>query len=143
MTGTSYRVPKYPVAPGTKVPTEDFEIIEVMPVKSIITSPAGGTKSGERSFEVRGHAWAGDTTIDAVDISYDFGATWQKASLDRPSNKGAWQQWRTTVELPEAGYYEIWARATDANGRMQPFAINWNPKGYLNNSFHRIAVTVT
>lgn len=143
MTGTSYRVPKYPVAPGTKVPTDDFEIIEAMPVKSLITSPAGGAQSGKRSFDVRGHAWAGDTTIDAVDISYDFGATWQKATLDRPSNKGAWQQWRTTVDLPEAGYYEIWARATDANGRMQPFAIDWNPKGYLNNSFHRIAVTVT
>lgn len=143
MTGTSYRVPKYPVAPGTKVPTEDFEIIEAMPVKSLITSPASGSQSDKRSFEVRGHAWAGDTTIDAVDISYDFGATWQKTSLDRPSNKGAWQQWQATVELPEAGYYEIWARATDANGRMQPFAIDWNPKGYLNNSFHRVAVTVT
>jgi len=25
-------------------------------------------------------------------------------------------------------------------GRMQPFAIAWNPEGYLNNSMHRIAV---
>lgn len=141
MTGTSYRVPKYPVAPGTKVPTEDFEIIEAMPVKSLITSPADGFEPNQRSFEVRGHAWAGDTTVDAVDVSYDFGATWQRASLDTPANKGAWQQWRASIRLPEAGYYEIWARATDANGRMQPFAIDWNPKGYLNNSFHRISVT--
>ncbi len=143
MTGTSYRVPKYPVAPGSKVPTEDFEIIEAMPVKSLITSPANGSQTAARTFEVRGHAWAGDTVVDTVDVSYDFGATWQPASLDKPSNKGAWQQWRTTVALPEAGYYEIWVRATDANGRMQPFAIDWNPKGYLNNSFHRIAVTTT
>lgn len=142
MTGTSYRVPKYPVAPGTKVPSEDFEIIEAMPVKSLITFPTGGTKTSGRTIEVRGHAWAGDTTVDTVDISYDFGATWQKTSLGLAPNKGAWQQWHTTVELPEAGYYEIWARATDATGRMQPFAIDWNPKGYLNNSFHRVAVTV-
>ena len=141
MTGTSYRVPKYPVAPGSKVPNEDFEIIEAMPVKSLITSPANGSQTTEHTFEVRGHAWAGDTVVDTVDVSYDFGATWQSASLDKPSNKGAWQQWRTTVALPEAGYYEIWVRATDANGHMQPFAIDWNPKGYLNNSFHRIAVT--
>ncbi len=142
MTGTSYRVPEYPVAPGTRVPKEDFKIIEAMPVKSLITSPETGQANAERSFEVRGQAWAGDTTVDAVDISYDFGATWQRADLSAPANKGAWQRWRTTVALPEAGYYEIWARATDANGRMQPFAIDWNPKGYLNNSFHRIAVTV-
>jgi len=25
---------------------------------------------------------------------------------------------------------------------MQPFAIAWNPKGYLNNSMHRVAVRV-
>ncbi len=142
MTGTSYRVPRYPVAPGTKVPKEDFEIIEAMPVKSLITAPASGLASADRSFEVRGHAWAGDTSVSAVDVSFDFGATWQRADLAAPANKGAWQRWRTNVSLPEAGYYEIWARATDANGRMQPFAIDWNPKGYLNNSFHRIAVTV-
>lgn len=143
MTGTSYRVPRYPVAPGTRVPSKDFEIIEAMPVKSLITSPESGIESGERTLNVRGHAWAGDTTVASVDISYDFGATWQRANLADPANKGAWQRWQTTVTLPEAGYYEIWARATDADGIMQPFAIDWNPKGYLNNSFHRIAVTVT
>ena len=28
MTGTAYRVPRNPVAPGADVPEEDFEIIE-------------------------------------------------------------------------------------------------------------------
>ncbi len=143
MTGTSYRVPSYPVAPGTKVPKKDFRIIEAMPVKSLITHPATGAQAGQRTFEVRGHAWAGDTTVQAVDISYDFGATWQRANLNAPANDGAWQRWRSEVTLPQAGYYEIWARATDAHGTSQPFGINWNPKGYLNNSFHRVAVTVS
>lgn len=40
------------------------------------------------------------------------------------------------------GYNEVWARATDDQGRMRPFAIAWNPKGYLNNSMHRVAVRV-
>ncbi|MHA7873242.1 MAG: molybdopterin-dependent oxidoreductase, partial [Hyphococcus sp.] len=35
MTGQSYRVPAYPVAPGTDVPDEDMRIIEAMPVKSL------------------------------------------------------------------------------------------------------------
>lgn len=142
MTGTSYRVPKYPVAPGTKVTNSDFQIIEAMPVKSLITAPETGATPSERTFEVRGHAWAGDDTIKAVDISYDFGATWVSTDVAEPANGGAWQRWRKTITLPQAGYYEIWARATDSTGRMQPFAIDWNPKGYLNNSFHRIAVTV-
>ena len=75
-------------------------------------------------------------------MSIDFGASWLRAELSAPPNKYSWQRWRTRVVFPRAGYYEIWARATDANGRMQPFAIDWNPKGYLNNSLHRIAVRV-
>jgi DMSO/TMAO reductase YedYZ molybdopterin-dependent catalytic subunit len=35
MTGKAYRVPGHPVAAGTKVPKEDFQIIEAMPVKSL------------------------------------------------------------------------------------------------------------
>jgi DMSO/TMAO reductase YedYZ molybdopterin-dependent catalytic subunit len=141
MTGTSYRVPKYPVAPGTKVPKEDFEIIEAMPVKSLITFPESGAKVG-RKATVRGHAWSGDADITSVDVSIDFGTTWIKTDLKKPANKFAWQHWSADLEFPMDGYYEVWARATDDKGRMQPFAINWNPKGYLNNSMHRISLTV-
>ncbi|WP_446051628.1 molybdopterin-dependent oxidoreductase, partial [Zobellia laminariae] len=42
MTGTAYRVPCKPVAPGTKVADEDMCIIESMPVKSLITYPKSG-----------------------------------------------------------------------------------------------------
>ena len=44
------------------------------------------------------------------------------------------------MTFPQAGYYEVWARATDSAGVMQPFAIDWNPKGYLNNTMHRVGV---
>jgi DMSO/TMAO reductase YedYZ molybdopterin-dependent catalytic subunit len=143
MGGMSYRVPRYPVAPGAEVPEEDFVIIESMPVKSIITHPATNEQSAGRTVEVRGHAWAGDRKVSAVDVSFDFGASWQGAELEEPANPYAWQHWRTEVELPQAGYYEIWARATDEAGTMQPFAVAWNPRGYINNAMHRIALTVT
>jgi len=142
MTGTSYRVPNRSVSPGEDVDKKDFEIIERMPVKSLITSPETGATAG-RSLEVRGHAWSGDRTISAVDLSLDFGATWIRADLDKPANSGAWQNWRSDVTFPQAGYYEVWARATDSEGIMQPFAIDWNPKGYLNNTMHRVAVRVS
>ncbi|MGI9499135.1 MAG: sulfite oxidase [Geminicoccaceae bacterium] len=143
MTGTSYRVPGYNVAPGTDVPKEDWVIIEGMPVKSLITFPETGAAVSGLATEVRGHAWAGDNAIASLDVSTDFGATWRAAELDPPTNPFAWQNWRAKVAFPEAGYYEVWARATDDQGRSQPFAINWNGKGYLNNTMHRIALTVT
>ncbi|WP_258045554.1 sulfite oxidase [Mesorhizobium sp. NBSH29] len=139
MMGTSYRVPAYPVAAGQQVSTEDFVIIERMPVKSIVTFPANGADIGMET-EVRGHAWSGDRSISKLDISIDFGATWQSTELDAPVNDGAWQNWRATLALPQAGYYEIWARATDSEAETQPFAIAWNPKGYLNNTMHRVGV---
>ena len=141
MTGTSYRVPRYPIEPGERVAEKDFRIIERMPVKSLITNPANGAKTG-RTIEVRGHAWSGDRTVAAVDLSHDFGATWTRAGLDAPVNDGAWQDFRAKVELPGAGYFELWSRATDGEGAMQPHAIDWNPRGYLNNTLHRVAVRV-
>lgn len=145
MTGTSYRVPKYPVAPGQAVPEEDFRIIESMPVKSMITAPKTGfeTPVGQRNLKVRGHAWAGDLSVAAVDVSIDFGRSWSSARLENPPNKYAWQSWSANLSFPSAGYFEVWARATDELGQAQPFAIAWNPKGYLNNSMHRIAVRIS
>ncbi len=143
MTGTSYRVPAYPVAPGQKVPKNDFRIIESMPVKSLITYPQSGVElTGSRVLMVRGHAWAGDIAVTSLHLSIDFGATWIEADLRAPANPYAWQHFGARLRFPAKGYYEVWARATDDTGRQQPFGIAWNPKGYLNNSMHRIAVTV-
>ncbi|MEL7256837.1 MAG: sulfite oxidase [Pseudomonadota bacterium] len=142
MTGTSYKVPAYNVAPGQDIPDEDWVIINRMPVKSLITFPANGTDISGMETEVRGHAWAGDREVTKLEISMDFGATWMEAELDDPVNKAAWQNWRANVTFPQKGYYEIWARATDNDGVMQPFAINWNAKGYLNNTMHRVGLRV-
>ncbi len=145
MLGNSYRVPCRPVAPGERVADEDMCIIQSMPVKSLISHPRSGSSAAVgRRIEVRGHAWAGDRAVADVNVSVDFGATWQPASLAPPANRLAWQRWRTTVRLPGAGYYEIWARATDSVGVSQPMLVPaWNPKGYLNNAAHRIAVRVS
>ncbi|MDX1697151.1 MAG: sulfite oxidase [Thiohalobacterales bacterium] len=144
MTGQSYRVPCNPVEPGAEVPNEDMCIIESMPVKSLITHPRSGTKTKlGRPFNVRGHAWAGDHEVRKMYVSMDFGATWQKAKLRKPANRLAWQHWSAVLEFPKTGYYEVWARAVDENGVSQTMVVpGWNPKGYLNNSCHRIAVMV-
>ena len=144
MTGTSYGVPGYPVAPGEEVPKEAFRIIEEMPAKSLITNPETGTTlpSGTPVIAVRGHAWAGDSEIKSVHVSSDYGITWKPADVNAPPNSHSWQRWSAKIALPSHGYYEIWARATDDRGRTQPFAVSWNPNGYLNNAMHRISVRV-
>src|SRR5215216_5040820 len=142
MGGTSYRVAIKPMVPGDKPDEKNFRDLESMPVRSIITSPANGAKlaAGIRDLNLRGAAWAGDLTVKQVDISIDFGATWRPAKLTKPKNKYDWQRWTAAVRLPSDGYYELWARATDARGIMQPHvAGNWNPQGYGGNPMHRIA----
>ena len=144
MAPPSYSVPAYPVQPGTEVPDSDFVTIESMIVKSLITSPRSGTTlgAGQRTLRLRGHAWAGDNTVTRVELSNDFGASWSEATLSELPNPYSWATWQGDVAFPTHGYYEVWARATDDSGAVQPFAVPWNPKGYMNNAMHRVAVMV-
>ncbi len=144
MTGTAYRVPCKPVAPGDKVKDEDMCIIESMPVKSLITYPkSGATIDKGKKLSIRGHAWAGELEVAKTEYSIDFGATWKKCDLEKPVNRLAWQHFSAIVDFPDEGYYEVWARATDSRAKAQPMLLpGWNPKGYLNNACHRIAIKV-
>nr|WP_298924326.1 sulfite oxidase [uncultured Allomuricauda sp.] len=145
MTGTSYRVPCEPVAPGEKVADEDMCIIESMPVKSLITYPKSGAMIKEgQSLNIRGHAWAGELEVSKMEYSIDFGSTWNSCTIEKPVNRLAWQHFSAKISgFPKKGYYEVWARATDSQGTGQPMLLpGWNPKGYLNNACHRIAIKV-
>jgi DMSO/TMAO reductase YedYZ molybdopterin-dependent catalytic subunit len=145
MDGTAYRIPSKPMVPGGRADAGDFTILEAMPVRAIITHPGNGTRfpAGTRELQLRGAAWAGELEVERVDVSLDFGASWRRTKLARPRNRYDWRRWSGSVPLPSDGYYELWARATDASGKMQPhIAGGWNPQGYGANPMHRIAVFV-
>lgn len=144
MGGKSYRIPCDPVAPGAKVADEDMCIIEEMPVKSLISYPKSGAMiEHSKRLPIEGHAWTSAESITKVDYSIDFGVTWNTCNLSSASNRYQWQKFSAQVDLPKKGYYEVWARATDSNNNRQPIILpGWNPKGYLNNACHRIAVKV-
>jgi DMSO/TMAO reductase YedYZ molybdopterin-dependent catalytic subunit len=145
MGGTSYRVAIKPMVPGAKADTANFRDLESMPVRSIITNPTNGTKlaAGTRELRLRGAAWAGDYAVKAVDVSLNYGSSWQRANLSQPKNRYDWQRWTAMLRLPSDGYYEMWVRATDSRGVVQPhIAGNWNPQGYGANPMHRVAVLV-
>jgi DMSO/TMAO reductase YedYZ molybdopterin-dependent catalytic subunit len=144
MKGQAYRVPCNPVGPGTKVADEEMCIIESMPVKSILTYPKTGAVIGlNDTLPIRGHAWAGDLEVKTVDYSIDFGATWITCNVTKPKNRYAWQHFSAKIKFPKKGYYEVWAKASDNEDNSQPMILpGWNPKGYLNNACHRIAIKV-
>ncbi|KUL94491.1 molybdopterin containing oxidoreductase [Bosea sp. WAO] len=145
MGGTSYSVAIKPMIPGGKTDESNMRTMTTMPVRGIITNPANGTRlpAGTRKLALRGAAWDGHDGISRVDVSIDFGATWQQAKAADPRNRFDWRRWTAEVELPSDGYYELWVRATDSKGRAQPHvAGGWNPQGYGANPMHRVAVLV-
>ena len=115
-----------------------------MPVKSLITYPKSGAIINEgKTVRINGHAWAGELNLSKLEYSIDYGTSWKIATLEKAINRLAWQHFNATVSFPKKGYYEIWARATDSKGNKQPMVLpGWNPKGYLNNACHRIAIKV-
>ena len=141
MSGYSYRVPAYPVAPGQQPPESEMAIATSWVVKSLITAPRPEAEVRRGApLQVRGHAWAGEGQVARVLVSTDFGVHWREARLTPPPNRYAWYHWSAELTLAERGYYEIWARAFDETGDAQPFRQPWNPKGYLGNVVHRVPV---
>ncbi|MFU0506349.1 sulfite oxidase [Pseudaminobacter sp. NGMCC 1.201702] len=144
MGGTSYRIPTVPLIPGSNVDGKtNFADMTSMPVRSIITAPANGTRLpvSARQVSIRGAAWAGDHEVTKVEVSIDAGERWHSMALAKPRNRYDWVRWTGDIKLPSEGYFEIWARATDSRGVAQPHvATNWNPQGYGSNPLHRIAI---
>jgi DMSO/TMAO reductase YedYZ molybdopterin-dependent catalytic subunit len=139
---SSYRVPRTPIQPGTKMPP-DAVSAEAWPIKSIITSPAPNAPV-RGTLTVRGRAWVGEGAVERVEISTDEGKTWQRAELSPRSSLHPFA-WRTfTYEFKPArpGYVTFLARAWDDRGNAQPAVSDWNPLGYFWNGWHRVGVLV-
>ncbi len=111
---------------------------------SAVLRPENGAVVPAGPTEVAGYAYADDRGVARVDVSADGGSHWVQAHLDHQVSPWAWQHWRTTVDLPP-GDVEIVARAWDTAAALQPESPEhlWNPKGYVNNSWPRVRVTVT
>lgn len=139
---SSYRVPRWPIEPGQKMPP-DSASAEAWPIKSIITFPAPNArfKRGER-ITVRGRAWVGEGEVKGVEVSTDEGATWRRARLGRAASKYAWRGFTFEFEPERAGYISVLARAWDDRNNGQPAVPYWNPLGYFWNGWHRVGVVV-
>jgi sulfite oxidase len=135
---TAYRLlpPDGEPAPGVGVPLGELAL------NSEILSPGDGSVVAAGPLELRGYALAGgDRRVVRVDVSPDAGETWQQAELTDDLGRWTWRLWRAEVML-EPGPHEIVVRAWDSAAASQPERPGplWNPKGYVNNAWGRIAV---
>jgi sulfite oxidase len=117
-----------------------------MPVNAAICRPMEDETLPAGSVLVHGYAiTSGERSIERVDLSTDEGRTWVGADLlekgkDHP---WAWRFWEAELQL-DPGQQQIVARALDSAANIQPDDAGsiWNFKGYMNNSWHRVQVSV-
>lgn len=139
---TAYRIPATPnasVVPGTTgFPTVP---ISAMNVRSFLTSFADGASLATGATVLRGIAFDGGSGIKRVETSFDGGATWRDASLERDYGKYSFRRWNFRWDA-HPGSYNIAVRATANDGSTQVATPIWNPPGYMRNSIETYKVTV-
>jgi len=116
-------------------------------VGSAIFSPIEGETLPAGTVAVSGFAYAGEREVARVEVSTDGGRTWATAGLGPERGRWAWRLWEARLDLPAnlpTGTHEIVCRAWDTAAQTQPEhpAHVWNFKGYMNNAWHRVRVTV-
>ncbi|MCX2819464.1 molybdopterin-dependent oxidoreductase [Haladaptatus sp. F3-133] len=131
-------------------------------VKSTIGTPGEDvtvSPDDDGMIEVFGVAWAGDDSVETVEVSPDGGENWQEAELVADDREGpySWTMFRYMWEA-EPGDYTLVSRATDEQGRTQPREIAdqdeglrgiendlypWDSGGYGMNAYTPLGVEVT
>jgi DMSO/TMAO reductase YedYZ molybdopterin-dependent catalytic subunit len=89
---------------------------------------------------LEGRAWSGRAPVVRVEVSADGGDSWTDATLESDAgHRWAWR--RFTFEwVATPGRHVLTARATTADGEIQPHDQTWNRGGFANNAIHDIEV---
>jgi DMSO/TMAO reductase YedYZ molybdopterin-dependent catalytic subunit len=120
----------------------DGSAVDLMRIKSLITTPRDGERIAGRTARVSGVAWTGSGEVSKVEISADDGRTWQATRFTSEARPGAWRSWEADVAVQSAGEQRVRVRATDSAGHTQPDRATPNPAGYGNNSIHEVRFVV-
>ncbi|MFC6903898.1 molybdopterin-dependent oxidoreductase [Halalkalicoccus tibetensis] len=118
-------------------------------VMSVIGTPDGEGSIRAGEIDVCGVAWAGDDSVERVEVSFTGGDEWTEAERFGPEYSGAWRLFRCSWNA-EPGTHRLVSRATDEHGRTQPATIGspeegldalgsgrypWNEGGYAANAY--------
>jgi sulfite oxidase len=140
---TAYRLLPAEADPDSAGPGDGFSLSSVA-VNADFLVPDDGAVLPAGTTEVTGYAFAGDDRgVARVDVSVDGGDSWVQAELGEQVSPWAWRHWRAVLDL-RRGDVVVTARAWDTAAAVQPESARqlWNPKGYVNNSWARIHLTV-
>lgn len=113
-------------------------------LNSAILFPSAGGSLPAGEAVVTGWAVAGaGRRLSRVELSADDGRSWATVELAPEHGPWAWRLWRAPVRL-SPGSHTLVVRAFDAVGEGQPPELRavWNVKGYANNAWQRVPVTV-
>lgn len=119
-------------------------VLGELPVNSAISDPVEGDECSAGTVCIRGWAMAGgDRTVERVECSHDGGTTWVETRFLSPAKRFTWRLWTVEFRLAR-GRHTLVCRAVDSAGSQQPAEPErvWNVKGYANNSWHRVEVTI-
>jgi sulfite dehydrogenase (cytochrome) subunit A len=143
---TAYRLPRGKFkTPSFKSQVASVnEPITTMVVNSLITSLKSGQQIPHgKPIELKGIAWDGGAGIESVEVSFDLGASWQKAKLGRDLGRFSFREFTLAVPARERGSMVVMARATSRSGETQVERLIHNPAGYHHNVIQRLYVEVT
>lgn len=88
--------------------------------KSVITTPSGGQRLLEKGFyNVSGIAWSGRGKITRVDVSFDGGINWKKATIEGPVQNKALTRFNISW-VWDGKPAMLQSRAIDDTGYVQP-----------------------
>lgn len=106
----------------------------------IDTPLTGVTIPANKPTYIAGVAFSGNKGISEVDVSFDMGQTWNKATLKRPLSALTWILWELPWQ-PASGTYTVIVRAIDLEGNVQdPNVAPPLPDG--SSGYHSIQITV-
>ncbi len=125
-----FQTTKYTVQRPTPRGTETV-VVGPMAVKSEILRPRPDEVLGIGTNRVFGVALAGEQAVARVEISTDGGRVWNRAEMIGPRAPYSWSLWEYLWEVAEPGEYTLLARATAADGQVQPLRHDPLNGGYL------------
>lgn len=108
---------------------------------SRIDYPRTGLQVPADEVELGGIAFAGARGIRAVELSFDDGASWQRATLLDEIAPLSWRFWTFRWRPERSGRYSIQVRATDGTGERQT-AVRADPFPNGATGYHRIFLRV-
>jgi DMSO/TMAO reductase YedYZ molybdopterin-dependent catalytic subunit len=125
-----FQTVKYTVQRRTPSGLETIPLCE-MAIKSAMVRPRDGERLKTGTQRLFGVAWAGEESIDLVEVSTDGGRTWAEAELLGPHARYSWTLWEYLWKVERPGAYALSVRARSSSGRAQPDEYDPLLAGYM------------